>query len=172
MRSAPAPAATAEVHRGDYSAGLRDAYLGELAGAAFAETFAAGNRSAAERESCTLIARIEAMTARALAPLLDTPPTRDELDRARRDGEAIAARLDGWAGLIDYAAHGLDGYVDRFRQLRDAAPAHDRPALDLLVDHEVALRDFGTASLAGNDDPDRPLLAAIAAVERHLIVRP
>ncbi|ARR55910.1 hypothetical protein HY78_21875 [Rhizorhabdus wittichii DC-6] len=158
--------------RGDYLDGLRRAYLGEIGGAAFARAFAAGDRTPVERESCALMERLETMTARIVAPLVETRPDRDAIDRAERRGEAQAEQLATWAAFIDRAAHGLDDHVDAFARLRDAAPATDRPALDLLVGHEIALQRFGEASLAGDHDPNEPLRRAIAAAERHLSARP
>lgn len=159
------------MRRGDYIDGLRAAYLGEVAGAAFAQAFAAGTEEARERETCALIARLETATARIIAPLLDSLPDPEAIDAACRRGEATAERISDWATLIDYSAHGLDGYVEDFERLRDAAPAADRPALDLLVDHEHALRRFGLASIAGDSASDQPLRAALTAAERHLSAR-
>nr|WP_047168540.1 hypothetical protein [Sphingomonas sp. Y57] len=157
--------------RGDYLDGLREAYLGEIAGAAFARAFAAGDRTAAERESCALIERLETMTAQVVAPLLGDRPGLDAIDHAERRGEAQAARLATWAALLAHAAQGLDIHIDAFSRLRDVAPAADRPALHLLVGHEISLREFGQAALAGNGDPNEPLRCAIAAAERHLSAR-
>lgn len=159
------------MRRGDYIDGLRDAYLGEVAGAAFAQAFGAATGDARERETCALIARLETATARIIAPLLDSPPEPAAIDAAQRRGEAAAERIADWAALIDYSAHGLDGYVEDFERLRDAAPAADRPMLDLLVGHEQALRRFGLASIAGDSAPDEPLRAALTAAEHHLTAR-
>ena len=157
--------------RGDYLDGLQRAYLGEIAGAAFARAFGNGDRTPAERESCLLMERLETMTARIVAPLLDAGPDRDAIVRAERRGAAQAERLATWAAFVDQAAHGLDRHVDEFTRLRDLAPAADRPVLDLLVGHEIALQRLGAAGLAGEDDPNEPLRVAIAAAERNLSTR-
>ncbi|MES2494742.1 MAG: hypothetical protein V4618_01390 [Pseudomonadota bacterium] len=156
------------MRRSDYLDGLRSAYLGEVAGAAFAQLFGARSVGAGERDICALIERLEIATARILAPLLPMMPDPDEFDDARQRGAAAAERLGDWPALIDYSAHQLTPYVETFSRLRDAAPAEDRPALDLLVTHEIALEDFGRASLTGLDAPAEPLRAALAAAERHL----
>ncbi|MBO9379200.1 hypothetical protein GG804_20730 [Sphingomonas histidinilytica] len=154
--------------RGDYLDGLRRAYLGELGGAAFARAFGNRDRTPGGRESCALMERLETATARVVEPLMEARPSRDAINKAERRGAAQADRLATWTAFIDHTAHRLDGHVDAFVRLRDAAPAADRPALDLLVGHEIALQRFGTAGLTGDADPNEPLRAAIAAAERHL----
>jgi hypothetical protein len=158
--------------RGAYLDGVRDAYLGEIAGAAFAQGLGARAVDAGQRDVCALIEHVETVTAQVLAPLLAPSPDAAEIAEARQRGNAAVERMADWDALIDYTAYGLDGYVDDFVKLRDAAPPTDRPALDLLVDHEVALRAFGAASLSGEPDPERPLRLALAAAERHLAAAP
>jgi hypothetical protein len=156
------------MRRADYLDGLHRAYLGEVAGAALARSFAERPLNPTERAMCGLIERLETATARIMAPLLSSPPGDGEIDQAALRGKAAANGLDGWTGLVGHTAYGLDRDIGDFAALRDAAPSPHRPSLELLVAHEIALRDFGQAVLAGRPDPSGPLRAAIAAAERHL----
>ncbi len=121
----------------------------------------------AQADALRLFEALELATARILAPLLQEPPTCDDMAEAEARGRARAQRTD-WAGLIDYAAHELDGYIEEFRLLHEAAPSCEREAIALLVAHEVALRDFGRASLIDPIDGLACLRVALAEAEQHL----
>lgn len=155
----------------DYLDGLRVAFLGEIAGAALARSFAKRDLAPRERKICGMIERLETMTADILTPLLAAPPSGQDIALAISRGEASGRRLRNWAALVDHAAHALDRYVDEFTLLRDVAPDNDHAVLDLLVSHEIALRDFGKEALAGQTDGSKPLRIAIAATEHHLVAR-
>lgn len=153
--------------RSEYRAGLHRAYLGEVGGAAFASALQLEGVTPAQADALRLFEALELATARILAPLLPVPPTCDDMAEAEARGRARAQRTD-WAGLIDYAAHELDGYIEEFGLLRDAAPSCEREAIALLVAHEVALRDFGRASLVDPTDGVAWLRSALTNAEQYL----
>ena len=57
--------------------------------------------------------------------------------------------------------------IERFRELLDMAPKEHREAVQILFDHEVAIRDFAKRELAGDTetslDPVREVTARARA---------
>jgi rubrerythrin len=127
-----------------YTAGIRDAYFGELAAERVYRELAQRAAEPLQQEKFAAIADLEQRTARALAPLA----RRLQIAIADADIESRAAeRLTALGALsfdafITQAAERWPTYITSFVQLAGLAPREDADALQLLVSHERALVRF------------------------------
>lgn len=144
---------------------LLEAYRGERAGVVIlARLLERAAFTVEERELAELFVSVETMVGDRLAPILERrglPLDLDEdrLRRARERGDA----LGGWRDVVTSLGSNLEGHVRTFVALREAASTADRPALDLLVAHEIALMHFGTFLREGRADEARNALRVLSA---------
>lgn len=151
----------------DYLVDLTQSYEGEVAGEAYFATLATWH----DGPAATVLERfaeVERVTAAALRPIVQRRGLGfAELDELRRRGEANAAaeRTIGWDDLIVEMCEYYPRYVREFERMLAVAPDEDRAAVQLLIDHEVALVDTAVGVRAGRSD-------ALAPVERFLATAP
>ena len=146
---------------------MHRAYLGEIGGAALAGALRTDDTEPLQHEALTLLETLEMATARILAPLLAQPATPAEIAKASDEGRNRANEFD-WTGLTAYMAHGLESHIETYRQLREVCPATNRKALDLLVAHEVALKNFGIFYLTQSTSAFAHLHRALTEAEHYL----
>lgn len=151
----------------DFFDGLHRAYLGEIGGAALARALLTIFTEQYQREALAALEALEVATAMIVAPLLQRNPMPAEIAEAEARGRNGAQAFD-WPALIDYMAHQLDTYIEDYTRLRDAGRTADHEALELLVAHEVALKNFGQASLVEPTAAVAHLHRAVEAAERYL----
>lgn len=128
----------------DYTAGVRRAYVGELAAARVYRVLAERSGDAGERAKLTAIAEIETCTARVLEPVarrLGITFDEREIDDIAPCRVAVLGALS-WPQFIEQALEAWPPYVDEFAALARRAPAMDAPALEWLAAHERALVEF------------------------------
>lgn len=112
---------------------------------------------------------IEAQTVAALRPLAEAmgvTPADEAAVRQQGHDEAAEWQALPFAKIMaimvrDYPT----GYLEEFRAMLPLAPPHARPAVQLLIDHEIAIIDMARAELAGTADPAAPLNAYLSQVE-------
>ncbi|MEN9643587.1 MAG: hypothetical protein RL238_256 [Actinomycetota bacterium] len=125
----------------DHLAELIRCYEGEVAGAAYFTALAAAHEGPA-RSVLSRFADVERTTAAALLPLVQRHGlVVADADELRRRGEANAA-VDsalGWDALVAEMCEHYPSYVPEFERLSAIAPLDDKAAMQVLVDHEVAL---------------------------------
>ncbi|TVQ57181.1 MAG: hypothetical protein EA355_05155 [Rhodobacteraceae bacterium] len=143
----------------DYDASLRVAWEEEIEGEAYFLRLAEAHDGRAA-EALTLLAEIEAVTARALAPALRRRcvPMAD-LDALRARGRAAAEPLAGmaWPDLAAWMAENFAPFIAEFEALEALGPPEDAEALRVATDHERAAVAFAAAEAAGDPDSFRPL---------------
>lgn len=143
----------------DFRAALQLSYEEEVSGAAyFAEL--AGFFDGRPHEALMLLARIEAVTAAAIRPLvaryaIDAAPSATL--RAKGCAAAESRRGHGWAMLVAEMARDFPAYIAEFDEIIALAPEAERAGLAVLRDHEVAAVDFARMELAGDPGSLSPL---------------
>lgn len=153
---------------GSFVEGFRMAYEEEISGETYFARLAEFQTGRA-RQALELMAAMEVATARAIEPVLARNGIAiASLEQLRRDGRAEADLLASVSAteLFTTMRDTYDAYVTEFEETLARAPDADKPAMQILIDHEVALIDFARAELQGDADSLRPLqdyLARFAA---------
>ena len=148
-----------------YRDGIRQAWQGEVWGKAFFERLAAATDDAGQRDTWQVLAELEEVTGNRLAPLVadaEEPPSADAY-RALESAVAAYAALP-WGVAMERMMTILDPAIERFRELLAQAPAEERDTVQILLDHEIALKRFAERELAG--DADTSLKPVRAVIER------
>ena len=147
-----------------YRDGITQAWQGELWGKAFFERLAAATAGAERRAKWHMLADLEEAMGNRLAPLVADgfdPPSAD----AYRPLDAAVATYAAppWPESMERMTTILDPAIERFQELLAEAPVAERDTVQLLLDHEVALKRFAERELAGNSDTSlEPVRAVIA----------
>ena len=148
-----------------YRDGILQAWQGELWGKAFFERLAAATDDAGQRVKLQVLAELEEVTGNRLAPLVADPEEPPSADAYRPLQSAVAAYAAlPWGVAMERMMTILDPAIERFRELLALAPAEERDTVQILVDHEVALKRFAERELAG--DVDTSLDPVLAVIER------
>ena len=135
----------------DYRNGILLAWQGEQWGKAFFERLAEATDDPAHRAKWKVLAELEEATGNRLAPLLGDDADPGSVEDLRPVEAAVAAysRLD-WSDALEQMMTILDPAIERFRELLAMAPDEDRETVQILFDHEVALKRFAERELAGD----------------------
>ena len=152
-----------------YRDGIAEAWQGELWGQAFFERLAAATDDAGRRAKWQVLAELEEATGNRLAPLVadaSDPPA----DAYRALEPAVAAYVElAWPAAMEQMMGILDPAIERFRELLAVAPDAERETVQILFDHEVALKRFAERELAGEFetslDPVRAVIERARAPE-------
>ena len=149
----------------DYDEGLRAAWLGEQRGKAFFEQLAEATADATQRAKWGVLAKLEEVTGKCLEPLVRM----DQEAPAGANAKLTAGAATSYAQLplavaLRQMKSVVDPAIDRFELLLKKAPEAHREVVQILVDHEVALRIFVDRELAG--DSAKSLDATHAVIAR------
>ena len=146
-----------------YRDGIRQAWQGEVWGKAFFERLAAATDDAGQRAKWQVLAELEEATGNRLAPLVDDAGEAPSVDAYRPLDSAVTAYAAlPWGVAMERMMTILDPAIERFRELLAEAPAEERDTVQILVDHEVALKRFAERELAGEVDTSlEPVRAVI-----------
>ena len=135
----------------EYNELLREAYRGEIFGPTLFGALADKQPDEERREKLRALETLEARTAQSLRRLLEDAQITD-LDEAgaRKDGVDLAAAIDpeDWNTFVTGLKGALPPYLASFERLREVSARPD-PALDALVNHEIAIDRFTDLELAG-----------------------
>ncbi len=155
----------------EYRDGILLAWQGEQWGRAFFEQLAEATEDADRRAKWEVLAELEEATGNRLAPLVA-----DDADRASAEGygrvdTVVAAYSElPWLEALEQMMTILDPAIERFRELLAMAPDEDRETVQILFDHEVALKRFAERELAGDCqtslDPVRAVIERARALQR------
>jgi hypothetical protein len=128
------------------------AYQGEVLGEAFFAGVADRLDDAEPARKMRVLATLEQRTKDAVAPALQraglpTEPDPEMLSLA----EALVADTANttWEGLLSSVVSVTEQFIPLYRRIGELQPA-EREVADLLVAHELALRDFASAEIAGD----------------------
>ena len=162
---------TDSVVSNEYREGIRFAWLGELWGKVFFERLAQATDDAGHRARWQVLAELEEATGTRLAPLVDdrTWPATEEEIRPLEAAVTAYSQLP-WPEAMQQMAILIDPAIERFRELLAMAPEEDRETVQILFDHEVALKEFAERELAG--DSQSSLDPVRAVIERARSTRP
>jgi hypothetical protein len=148
-----------------YREKIREAYDGEIYGAAFfeclAERFAANEDL---RKKCEIMRDIEIATAEKLKPIvarLNLPPS--DVHTLEGGARTAAAQVTEWAPFVARFKKLAPGFVAQFEEIVPLAPPQDQAAVKFLVNHEAAFVDFTEKESSGKGD-------SIAEMRRLLAV--
>lgn len=128
----------------DYRAGVRRAYVGELAASRVYRLLAQRAEDAGQAAKLAAIANVESCTAGMLEPVarrLGIPQDGDEIEEIVHRRVAELGALS-WAQFIEQALEAWPPFIDHFEALCENAPAADAQAMRWLVAHERALVEF------------------------------
>ena len=136
-----------------YRDGIEQAWQGELWGQAFFERLAAASDDAGHRAKWQVLAELEEATGNRLAPLVADASDPPEADGYRSLEPAVAAYAAlPWPAAMEQMMGILDPAIERFRGLLALAPDEERETVQILFDHEVALKRFAERELAGESE--------------------
>jgi hypothetical protein len=146
----------------EYRNGILMAWQGEQWGRAFFEGLAEATDVPAQRAKWIVLAELEEATGNRLAALLGDDADPASVADLRPVAAAVAAysRLD-WPDALARMVTILDPAIERFRELLATAPDEDRETVQILFDHEVALKRFAECELRGDS---KTSLAPVRAV--------
>ncbi|RWE19818.1 MAG: hypothetical protein EOS41_29805 [Mesorhizobium sp.] len=137
-----------------YQSRVLSAYEGEILGEAFFRVLAE-EADGKVRAKLVELAGIEKLVAGALLPLVLRyrlePKSAEMLAKKARDEALDYAKL-GWTEFAVKLKNLLGPFVREFQILLGEAPVEDRPYIQLLLDHEIALFDF--AQTEGEESTD------------------
>ena len=155
----------------EYRDGILLAWQGEQWGKAFFERIAQATEDAGQRTKWEVLAELEEATGNRLLPLLDPDAERPSAEGYRALDAAVDtyAKLS-WTEALEQMVPVLDPAIERFEKLLEMAPNEDRETVQILVDHEVALKRFAERELAG--DPRTSLDPVRAVIERARAAQP
>ena len=134
-----------------YRQGVAEMYQGELLGEALFSRAASLARTDDQRFKLCVLLQLETETKARLRPLvarLGLNLVEDEAVRA--EGLRLGSEIGSlpWADFLQMLERELNGYVSRYQAIADLAPAADRPVVQSMVDHELALLAFTRVELA------------------------
>ncbi len=147
-----------------YDVGLRISYEEEIAGEAYFAALAE-YQLPANRRALLLLAEMERVTARTIAPLLlrHGIATADDAGlRAQGAAEALDRSAIDWPDLIAGMVATYQCFVDEFIAIKAMAPREDRDALEVLVAHEQAMLSFAVMHQRGDSHCLQPLTSFLA----------
>ena len=150
-----------------YQQALTVCFTEEVAGVTYFSALA-DRESGPARAALALISRIETEIVTLIAPLMQRngfshPPLND----LYAEGRADAAAAPDWPDLLRAMAEDYDAYMPEFQQTIALAPPQDHPALQRLMDHELALIAYGRAEWGGQADPMAALRDFLAGSAGH-----
>ena len=148
----------------EYRDGILQAWQGEQWGKAFFDQLAERTDDAGHRAKWQVLGQLEEATGNALTPLVaDSAEPDPEGYREVDTFVAEYAKLS-WTEALEQMMTLLDPAIERLERLLAMAPEEDRDTVQILVDHELALKRFAERELAG--DPETSLDPVRAVIER------
>jgi hypothetical protein len=130
-------------------------YQGEVFGEALFSALLAAAATPLRRRQFAAMLQMESEAKVRLRPfltLLGLSIVEDESDRA--EGRRAAERLASlpWADFLAAFGTEIEGYVERYREIAERAPAEDREPLRFMVEHELSFLRFVAAERDGRSD--------------------
>lgn len=154
-----------------YREGIVQAWQGELWGKAFFERLAEETDDADQRGKWQVLAELEDVTGKLIAPLTTETSGPPEASVGSSLESAVAAyEALPWRVAMERMMVIVNPAIDRFRDLLSQAPAEERDTVQILVDHEVALKQFAERELVGDGATSLdPVHAVIKRAEQDLV---
>ncbi len=146
-----------------YRDGILSAWQGEQVGKAFFDYMVEATDDPALREKWQVLGDLEEATGNCLAPLVDAGAQRPAAGTFKLGAEAAAAFAAlPYADALQQIKDVVDPAIEKFERLLEQAPEADREIVQILVDHEFAIRTFVQRELAGESatslDPTRAVI--------------
>lgn len=153
----------------EYRDGILLAWQGEHWGKVFLEQVAERTEDAGHRAKWQVLAQLEEATGNALTPLVDDSAKPDPEGYRQVDTFVAEYAKLSWVEAMEQMMTLIDPAIERLERLLALAPDEDREAVQILVDHELALKRFAERELAG--DPETSLEPVRAVIERARAVQ-
>ena len=148
-----------------YFEALLEAYEGEIAGEVYFKTLSGIFTEPTYAKKLLRLAAVEQRTSMALQPLINRhriePSCHAELV-ALGNSWVTERAFRHWRDLINNMTSHYPGYIEKFKALEAASPIDDKPALKILVEHEIALLDFAEREKAGDPNSRARLQSFLA----------
>ena len=148
----------------EYRDGILQAWQGEHWGKAFFDQLVERSDDAGQRAKWQVLGQLEEATGNALTPLVGDSAEPDPEGYRQVDTFVDAYAKLSWTEALGQMMTLLDPAIERFERLLALAPDEDRDTVQILVDHELALKRFAERELAG--DPETSLDPVRAVIER------
>jgi hypothetical protein len=140
----------------------REAFEGEVLGEALFRTMADRTDDADRRAKLDVLRRLEGSTRDMLRPVLErlgVPTDGEATAAATGAGFAESAATQPWEDLLRGIPGTTAKYASMYRELRTLVGEEEHDVVDALIAHEEALCAFAERELAGEADPEGPILA-------------
>ena len=139
------------------------AYQGEVSGEVVFGIVAAGAEDPDHRKKMELLTRLEARTREACVPAmlrngLSTEPDGQTVSEAKALGEVVV-NLD-WTDFMSAFEAITTQFIALYERIGELAVA-DKAESEILVAHEIALREFARREIAGRTDDSTELIEAL-----------
>lgn len=146
-----------------YQDGIVSAWQGEQWGREFFERLAEATEDPGHRAKWQVLAELESATGDCLAPLVAEGARRAVRERPPlEEGVAAFAQLS-FTDALQQMVTLVDPAIEKFQALLALAPAADRATVQILLDHEIALKQFAEREQAGDSEASlEPVRAVIA----------
>jgi hypothetical protein len=142
-------------------------YQGEIMGEIFFERIAERTADTDQRLKMGVLSRLERRTGAALVPALGRAGISTDVDPATlTDAESLADAVAAlsWAELMATFEPVTTQFAAMYARIGELDPSEQDTA-DLLVAHELALREFARQELAGNGDGSLQAINALAHMQ-------
>lgn len=151
--------ATAGDHADEWRSLLKKAYEEEIVGEAMYVRLQERAATDHERRTCQLLAELEAVTGRALLPLVEGYDVQCDEAAAWRSGEeyVLAWNDKDWKGTFETIIPLAENALVGMKRLRELGGDGERAALDQLVAHEEALLATARREVTGVENSLEPI---------------
>ncbi len=140
------------------------AYQGEVSGERLFGRLAERTDVADHRDKLEVLRRLEIRTRGAMVPAMEHNQLPVEPDPdVIADAEALADATASlpWSDLLAAFEPITTQFISLYERIGDLARDEDRPVAELLVAHEVALREFARRELSGRSEDSLSLITAL-----------
>ena len=139
------------------------AYQGEVSGEVLFGLVASASDDPDHRKKMELLTLLEKRTKEACAPAmvrngLSTEPDEQTVAEAKALGEVVVALA--WTDFMSAFEGITTQFIDLYKRIGEVAAA-DKAESELLVAHEMALREFGRREIAGRSGDSTELIEAL-----------
>ena len=150
-----------------YKKGVHRAWLGERGGEVFFTTLAEHTADTGFADKCRTLAQLESCIGHLLEPLLEEGENLAPDTQSSREAGVQLGGMTVEEALLAMRPV-IEGAVPVLQALADQAPDAHKQQLQLLADHEVALKRFVDLELADEGDQSMALVEEVIGRARDL----
>lgn len=149
-----------------YTNAITKAWQGERWAQVFFEKLADSSEMTTYRERWQTLAKLEQVMGDRLQPILENKNLGSDYDRPSHD-ETVSRYLQlSWTDMLKQMLTIVDPSIAAFKNLLESAPDEHREVVQLLLEHECAIKAFIECEFAESTvDSLEPIRAVIAKIE-------